>query len=130
VKSKKPENVRLLIERLQSLPDATPAAPIFPTGLMAVFVQPSADCGTVGCIAGEIALMTGKYLPTVPVQLLEDRAGEFLGLTYTEAESVFYTWNWPLDLRRDYYETTNRPETAESWKRQRELMIERLKRLL
>jgi hypothetical protein len=75
-------------------------------------------CGTVGCMAGfcDWLMAVDGHKNTLFVasgelttRFIDDEesvvinnAKQFLGITESQADSLFYTWNWPRDFRGEY----------------------------
>jgi hypothetical protein len=123
VTTTKPENVKALIEHLENYVDT--ATYENDLALMSLFAHKT-DCGTVGCIAGEAAMMAGYSLYGIDTLEIEREAIKFLGITGKEANVLFYASAWPTDLKNEYYAVAVRHYR----RAERLVMAKRLKLLL
>jgi hypothetical protein len=120
----KPKNVQRLIDRLRRLPNGATAG--IENDLMAKWEQKHSDCGTVGCIAGEVLL---EFSPGYPSALGRYRlpfVEHNLGLTMPQTLDLCFLDRWPDKLRAEF----RRAARAKTLKSQRNVMIKRLELLL
>jgi hypothetical protein len=63
-----------------------------------VTVHEFPKCGTVGCIAAWAVTCSTKE--KVPYSKIADRARKLLGITYLQADRLFYASRWPERFKR------------------------------
>jgi hypothetical protein len=134
MKTTKPENVRLLIAHLKSLPNGKSSH----SSLMDLAVNNHPTCGTVGCIAGEAyrlqylhrpaGLAASERIWNLSWPSIAHSAEKWLGLWDGEGHSIFHVNQWPEDLYQKYRVWARTPR--KTLKGERALMIKRLERLL
>jgi len=65
------------------------------------------DCGTTRCIAGWTCFLSGNISPNTP-----NEAQQLLGLTYEQANRLFYRRNWPEPYRSHIEDCTSKTDNA------------------